>query len=62
MKLGNKPYYIKKHNCGKIEFKCCPKKFIIQCIKFYENKKIQEEDLMFLDEGYIASYLKPIFN
>jgi hypothetical protein len=60
-KISQKPFYIKKHDLGKIEFKCCPKKFIMQCIKFYEKKEIISLDLKFMDENYVATYDKPIF-
>ncbi len=64
-KLGTEPYFVKEFSQieGKsVEFKCCPKKFIMQCIKFYEGNPIINIDLKFLDEGYVATYDNSIFN
>ena len=67
IKLGSKQYFVKKYidSVGSIcrdEFKCCPDKFIMQCIKYHQNKHITDIDLKFIDEGYIATYMKSIFD
>lgn len=61
--LGTKPYFIKKHiNTKDIEFKCCPSKLIMQCIRYWKKEECTQMDLQFMDEGYIAQYLKSIFD
>lgn len=67
IKLGSKQYFVKKYidsNGGicRDEFKCCPDKFIMQCIKYHQNKHITDVDLKFIDEGYVATYMKSIFD
>lgn len=47
---------------AKIEFKCVPKSFMPQVIKWYTNEKIVEEDLIFMDEGTISKRLVTIFD
>jgi hypothetical protein len=65
IKLSDKGYFIKDYvmdsSDKKKEFKCCPKKFIIQCIKFAEKKPIELNDLKFMDEGMIATYERSVF-
>lgn len=59
--LGNKNFYVKEHDNGKIEFKCCPLKFIMHCIKFYEKKECDTLDLKFINENIVATYDHSIF-
>jgi len=72
--MGNKPYFIKKFiwnssNIGSvneqlryhIEFKCIPKKFIIQALRKYLNQPVKNEELYFIDDGVLAKYEYPIF-
>ena len=57
-------YYKDQDNLlkSKVEFKCIPKKFIIQIIKKYLNISIDDYDLFFMDEGMLARYEKTIFD
>lgn len=60
--LSDKPYFVKEYPDGTIEFKKCPGKFIMQCIRFFQKEPCQELDLKFVDEGYVATYDRSIFN
>jgi len=66
VKLGPHPYFVKEYirPCDiKKEFKCVPKKFIMQTIKFYESEPIIELDRKFADvSGYIATFDRSIFD
>lgn len=66
VKLGSHPYFVKEYikpNDIRNEFKCVPKKFIMQVIKFYESKPMIELDRKFADvSGYIATFDKSIFD
>lgn len=57
-------YYNDENNLSKskVEFKCVPKKFIIQVIKKYLNISIDDYDLYFMDENILAKYQYTIFN
>ena len=71
IQLGKFPYFAKEHFDQSLvedglgyhtEFKNVPKKFILQCIKYYEVNPITELDKKFVDEnGYIATYDEPLF-
>ena len=62
-RFDEKSYYIKEHlDNNKVEFKQIPRKFLMQCIKKYENKEIIDIDRKFLDEGYVATYDSSIFD
>lgn len=61
IKLGPKPYFVKEHLDNTIEFKCCPIKFIMHCIKYYQNEQCNAIDLQFTDE-MPAYYKKSIFS
>ena len=57
VQLGKLPYFVKEHIDGKKEFKNIPKKFLMQCIKYYEQKEVIEVDRKFTDEsGLIATF------
>jgi hypothetical protein len=66
VKLGHHPYFVKEYikpSDIKNEFKCVPKKFIMQAIKFYESEPIIELDRKFADvSGYIATFDKSVFD
>lgn len=61
--LGVKQFFVKEYinDMKTIEFKCCPSKFIMQCIRFWQKEKCTLFDLKFIDEGELASYEKSIF-
>jgi len=72
--LEKKPYYIKKYVWNssdptmtsnllwhKIEFKCVPKKFIIQALRKYLGQPVKNEELYFMDDGILAKYEYPVF-
>lgn len=72
--MEKKAFYVKKfiwnsNNIGSIhkelryhiEFKCIPKKFIIQALHKYLNQPIKNEELYFVDDGVLAKYEYPIF-
>lgn len=55
--LGKQKFFAKEFSDGRVIFKGIPKKFIMQCIKHYEGREIEEIDRKFSDElGYIATY------
>lgn len=57
VQLGKLPYFVKEHIDGKREFKNIHKKFLMQCIKYYEQKEVIELDRKFTDEyGLIATF------
>lgn len=62
-KLNPYQYYVKnKIDLNKIEFKCIPKKHIIQCIKYFENDKtICLIDRKFNHEGEDVTIDQPLF-
>lgn len=60
IKLGNKPFYVKEYPDKKIEFKKCPKKYLMQCIKYYEGIPLEINDLKFLIEGDTVTFDNPI--
>ena len=64
IQLGNKPFYVKKYvNSNKIDIECSPKKLIMQCMKYYENREINEIDMKFIDEtGCVATYDTDVFH
>ena len=65
VQIGNFPYFVKQYinSNKKNEFKGIPKKLIMQCIKYYSNKPIEEIDRKFTDDnGYIATYDNSIFD
>jgi hypothetical protein len=45
----------------KYKIKTCPKKYLIQAIKYYQKQKITEYDLKFTDNGMIATFEESIF-
>lgn len=51
----------KKYTSGKVEFKGVNKNYIYEVIKRYENKDVEEMDLLFYNEGRICKFLKPMF-
>ena len=61
--IGQLSYFVREFTFGKKDFKNIPKKFIMQCLKYYEHQQITEIDRKFADEdGMIATYDKDIFN
>jgi hypothetical protein len=46
---------------SKIEFKCVPKHFMPQIIRWYKKEKIQDEDLIFMHDRIKARFLSTIF-
>jgi hypothetical protein len=56
VQLGNISHYVREFTDNTADFKECPKKFMPQCIKFYEGKEITETDRKFVDEGCVATY------
>lgn len=60
-KIDNKPYYVREivYPTKRIDFKCVDKNFICQAIKKIEGRKIEDNDLRFIINGYIAKYEKP---
>jgi hypothetical protein len=64
-KLGQSTCFVKEfHYIDKNpELKLISKKFIAQCIKFYEHREIDIVDRKFVDEsGYVATYDNSIFD
>ena len=55
-KLDPKPFYIKERTDGKIELKCIPKDSVMECIKKYEGRSLDEKDLKFIYNKRIATY------
>jgi len=62
VKIGERPWFVKEHTDGQIEFKCCPKKLMFQCIKKYTGKPIVSNDLKFMDEFGVATFDAPLFS
>lgn len=68
VKLDNFDYYFKKHlNPDTMvetnsEPKCIDRTFLAQCIKKYENRPIESNDLVFMFGGQLSSFHKPIFD
>ena len=62
--LGNRSYFVKELiGNDKVEFKAVPKKFSVQCVKFYEQKPISEIDRKFTDDiDLIATYDSSVFD
>jgi hypothetical protein len=61
--LGSRSYFVKENQNNKVDFKAIPKKFIVQCIKYYENKPIMDIDRKFTDDmNMVATYDKSIFD
>jgi hypothetical protein len=61
--IGSLSYFVKEFPSGKREFKNVPKKFIMQCVKYYEKKVIDVLDRKFTDENnLVATYDKDIFD
>lgn len=44
-----------------VEFKCCNIKYMMQCIRHYQNEPVTNLDLKFMDDGRCATYDTPIF-
>lgn len=55
-------FFAKEKDNNKVEFKSIPKKFLMQCVKYYEKREITELDRKFTDEGITATYDSDIFS
>lgn len=61
VQIGQLDYYVREFTDGRKDFKNVPKKFIMQCIKYYEKSEISDLDRKFTDEsGMIATYDLPL--
>lgn len=61
VELANTGFFVKHHSTGKIEFKVCGGEFLAQCIKFYTNQPILENDRQFTNSNGVAVYRKSKF-
>jgi len=60
--IGQFTYFVREF-AEKKDFKNVPKKFIMQCVKYYKHRPITEVDRKFEDEdGLLATYDKSIFD
>lgn len=61
IQIGQLDYYVREFTDGRKDFKNVPKKFIMQCIKYYEKSEIIDLDRKFTDDsGMIATYDLPL--
>lgn len=61
VQLGQFDFFVREFTDGRRDFKNVPKKFIAQCIKYYEKNEILEVDRKFTDElGIVATYDAPL--
>ncbi|AYV81796.1 MAG: hypothetical protein Harvfovirus62_9 [Harvfovirus sp.] len=60
LQLGKKPFYVKEYSTGTTEFKCTPKKFLCQAIRYYQKDPPGTLDLKFTDEQQTATYDHPL--
>lgn len=61
VQIGQLDYYVREFTDGRKDFKNVPKKFLMQCIKYYEKSEMIELDRKFTDEcGMTATYDLPI--
>ena len=63
-KLEGTDGYVKSYygNPSEIEFKCLNAEIFHQIVKYYLNKPITENDLVFYHDGKLARFLEPIKN
>lgn len=55
VQLGRHPHFVKEH-ADSIDFKCVPKVYIMQAIRFYDKEECTERDLEFIYEGKVAMF------
>jgi len=59
--LGSCKYFVKEYDDGRIEYKCVPKKALMQCIKEYHKLILTTRDLEYVDDHHVVAYKYPIF-
>lgn len=59
--VGGKDFYVNEVEDGTVEFKKAPSIFFAQIYKKYRNMELNDNDLMFYHEGFIAKFQEPLF-
>jgi hypothetical protein len=59
--IGDKPYFAKELDNGEIKFKAIPSYLFFQALAKYENRKPDDEDLLFVYEGKLSKFIEPEF-